>query len=671
MRRLVASAVCVFASSLALCAPAPTAGPIPAAPVPVEYFTRYDELGGFKISPSGEYVAYMTGKYGRSMVAVLSLQEKKIIGGVRCPDSFEIYDFDWVSRTRLIYRIAERQAGMAKPTVTGEILAMDFDGGRQKLIYGYRAGDEPTATSLRGHEASYATPEIISPLKGDDKNILIAEHPWRHRADGWYYDPDAKPTVYRLDVFDGRKERVDAAPLAGATMLVDRSEHIRVAIGRNEESRLAVSWKPDPRSAWTAFELPGFREESIEPCIFGEDNQSLLFTGVRDGETYRALYSLDLKSKDVRKVFGFERASVGKLLLDFSGTRLVGVAGYADRPIYHWLSSEDPATKIYGALFGAFPEKQVSVTSTSEDGRLAVVFVNSDTDPGQYYLFDTQTMKGKLLRLVRKWIDPQTMRPKTSFTMKARDGMELHGYVTRPAGDGPFPLVVLPHGGPYGVRDTWGFDWEVQVLASRGYAVLQVNFRGSGGYGMDFEAAGNHEWGARMQDDVTDATRWAIEQKIALADRTCIFGASYGGYAALMGAVREPKLYRCAIGYAGVYDLELMLTSADVPRSKSGRAYLETALGSDHAELRSRSPVHGAQQIEVPVLLIHGKEDWRADFQQAKRMKAALESNRKQFEWMALSGEGHGAYDEQTRREVYERVLQFLERNLAPPNAPR
>jgi dipeptidyl aminopeptidase/acylaminoacyl peptidase len=229
--------------------------------------------------------------------------------------------------------------------------------------------------------------------------------------------------------------------------------------------------------------------------------------------------------------------------------------------------------------------------------------------------------------------------------------------------------VVMPHGGPHGVRDWWEFDWEVQLLANRGYAVLQVNFRGSGGYGRDFEAAGYGEWGAKMQDDVTDATRWAIEQKIAPADRTCIYGISYGGFAALMGAAREPELYRCAIGYAGVYDLELMWESGDVPDSRRGRAYLERVLGTDVAKLRAQSPVHNAQNIKAPVLLIHGKADGRADYEHAQRMKAALEKNNKKVEWLSLGREGHGIYDENTRREVYERILQFLDANLKTPQS--
>jgi dipeptidyl aminopeptidase/acylaminoacyl peptidase len=285
-------------------------------------------------------------------------------------------------------------------------------------------------------------------------------------------------------------------------------------------------------------------------------------------------------------------------------------------------------------------------------------------DPGAYYLFDTQTMKADFLRAARKWINATTMHPKEPFAMKARDGLLMHGYLTKPSGNGPYPMVVLPHGGPHGIRDEWEFDWEVQLLANRGYAVLQLNYRGSGGYGEAFEKAGYLEWGAKMQDDITDATKWAIDNKHADANRICIYGASYGGYAALMGAVREPTLYKCAIGYAGVYDLELMFSSGDTPRYKSGRDYLELALGKDKESLHARSPVYNADKIQVPVLLIHGKADWRAAYEQATRMKAALEKNKKQYEWMALGSEGHGVYDEESRQEVYARIVTFLDKYL-------
>lgn len=636
----------------------------PVGVLPLEAFTRHDEFGTIKISPDGQFVALSTGKYGRTALVFIDLKEKKIVSGVRAAERFEIDDFYWVSSDRLIYLIAERQPGTSRPTLTGEIFAVDRDGRRHEQIYGYRAAEVSTSTKIKGRSSSYATPEIISVTKNDEKSILIAEYPWRGIGGYWRYNPDAKPIVTRLDVYSGAKRSLGLAPLAGATILVDRNDEVRFAFGENEQFNLAVSWKPQPGAEWSAFELPGFREQSIQPRRFSSDNHSVLFTGVREGEAFAALYRLDLKTKAVEAVHAFENGDVDGVVSDFADREIVGVVGYRDKPVYHWLNQADPAARLYSSLQRAFPGQSVRLTSVTDDGRLAIVFVSSDINPGDYYLFDVPAMKAEYLRSAREWIDPRRMRQKEPVAFAARDGLPLHGYLTRPAGDGPHPLVVLPHGGPHSVRDTWGFDWEVQLLASRGYTVLQVNFRGSGGYGMDFQAAGYREWGGKMQDDVTDATRWAIEQKIATPERICIFGASYGGYAALMGAVREPALYRCAIGFAGVYDLELMLSSADIPDSRSGRAYLDLALGNDVTFLRSRSPVHNAQQIQIPVLLVHGKEDWRVDYEQATRMKSALEQNRKEVEWMSLGREGHGIYDEETRREVYERVLNFLDRHL-------
>jgi len=455
-------------------------------------------------------------------------------------------------------------------------------------------------------------------------------------------------------------------PLANASVMVDRQDQVRFAIGSDEHSNLAISWKPDPSGPWQAFALPDFKDESVTPELFSEDNQSVYFTGVHDNESLTSLYKLDLNTREVSKVYSAEGADISHLITDLSRKRIIGVVTEVDKPVAHWLDETDRATRIHRALNKAFPGQTISIVSTSHDGLRAIVFVHSDVNPGDYYLFDTQAMKADYFFSASRWIAPQQMHGKEPFAFKARDGVELHGYLTRPGNVGPYPTVVLPHGGPYEVRDRWNYDWEVQLLANRGYAVLQVNFRGSGGYGMDFESSGYREWGGKMQDDITDATHWAIDNKLADTDRICIFGASYGGYAALMGAVREPKLYRCAIGYAGIYDLDLMFSSGDIPQSRLGRDYLNKVLGNDVAQLRSRSPAFNAAQIQIPVLLIHGKEDWRADFKQAKTMKAALEANHKEFEWMALSREGHGVYDEETRREVYERILKFLDRYLQP-----
>jgi dipeptidyl aminopeptidase/acylaminoacyl peptidase len=228
-------------------------------------------------------------------------------------------------------------------------------------------------------------------------------------------------------------------------------------------------------------------------------------------------------------------------------------------------------------------------------------------------------------------------------------------------------MVVMPHGGPFGIFDQWSFDEDTQMLAEAGYAVLRINFRGSDNYGASFRRAGAREWGARMQDDLTDATRWAIEQGIADPARICIYGASYGGYAALMGAAREPDLYRCAIGYVGVYDLEAK--HRDNSRAARWlRNWSDDWMGERDA-LDARSPVLLAAQIKAPVLLVAGGEDSTAPIAHSKKMERALRHAGKPVETLYVSSEGHGFYTEEHRREYYTRLLDFLARHLGGATA--
>lgn len=416
--------------------------------------------------------------------------------------------------------------GNAFPTFTGEMAAIDRDGRRHEFIYGYRAGEKQTGTRLGVCESTYADASLISTLEDDPDEILIAEYPWKVLGNTIYSDPDAKPVISRLNVYNGRKRRIDTAPLAAARLLADQNDDVRFAVGYDANSRLAVSWKRTPDAPWEIFELPGFRDESVEPHHFTGDNRSVLFTGVREGESLHALYRLDLQTQTVEKVFGHESVDVEGIITDLHDDAVIGVRVHTDKPEHHWIAPDDPMARAYRMLERAFPGQTVSIASITRDGKTAIVFVRSDVNPGEYYLFDVEKRHAVFAHAARAWIDPRQMRPKEPIRLTARDGLPLHGYITRPAGKGPHPMIVLPHGGPHGVRDRWASDPEVQLFANRGYAVLQINYRGSGGYGMDFEAAGYLEWGGKIQDDITDATRWAIEQGIADADRICSWGGA-------------------------------------------------------------------------------------------------------------------------------------------------
>jgi dipeptidyl aminopeptidase/acylaminoacyl peptidase len=673
MRQQVVAALVAIAFAAGAAATDTTRAPgAAAAQLPLEHFTRHDEFGDVKISPDGEYLSMTAGKYGRSAIAFVRRSDRKVVGGARAPEGQEIDECHWVAPTRVICMIASRMPGVAAPMLTGEIIALNVDGSEHKQIYGYSMGAANAGTIIRGPESSYATSTLVSTLPKDARNVLITEQPWRESGATrrtLSYDPDAQPRITLLDTYSGRKKPLGTAPLSSARVLVDREEQARFAVGWNEQGRLAVSWRPQAEAPWREFELAGFERESIAPLRFAADNRSVYFTGARENQSRVGLHRVVLDTGQVETLSAGTADVVG-IVTDLRDEEVIGYATYSDRLARAWLPGNHPDQRFYESVQRAFPGQTVRVTSRTDGGRLVLLHVSSDVNPGEYYLMDAMAMKADFLQASRKWIDPRAMRPKEPFSLKARDGLDLHGYLTRPAGAGPYPLVVLPHGGPHGIRDHWDFDSEVQLLASRGYAVLQVNFRGSGGYGLAFEKAGYREWGARMQDDLTDATRWAIAQGIARPGRICLYGASYGGYAALMGVAREPDLYRCAIGLAGVYDLELLRSSGDIPGSRFGKAYLDKVLGDDAAVLRSRSPTHLAAAIRAPVMLIHGKVDTRADYAHAKAMKDALEQHDKPFEWVALSGEGHGIYDESTRVEVYDRILAFLARHLGQAGEP-
>ncbi|MGH8027188.1 MAG: alpha/beta hydrolase family protein, partial [Pseudoxanthomonas sp.] len=300
---------------------------------------------------------------------------------------------------------------------------------------------------------------------------------------------------------------------------------------------------------------------------------------------------------------------------------------------------------------------------------LLVVRTWSDTSPGDYYLYDTEDRRADLIFSQRSWFDSERMAPLRAIELKARDGLTLRGYLTVPKGAEAknLPMVVVPHGGPYGVFDEWGFDDEAQMLSQAGYAVLRINFRGSGNHGRRFLNAGAREWGLKMQDDVTDATRWAIEQKIADPGRICIYGASYGGYAALAGVSKEPDLYRCAVGYVGVYDLTMM-HRVESRESTSMRNWTADWLGQRDS-LAAVSPTNTAARIKAPVFLAAGGEDETAPIAHSKRMAKALKASGVAVETLYFDTEGHGFYTEPHRREFYTKLLDFLSRNIGGAKA--
>jgi dipeptidyl aminopeptidase/acylaminoacyl peptidase len=287
-------------------------------------------------------------------------------------------------------------------------------------------------------------------------------------------------------------------------------------------------------------------------------------------------------------------------------------------------------------------------------------------NPGDYYLFDTQKNELKYLASSRKWVDPAQMSAMEPIEYKSRDGLTIHGYLTVPKGKDKknLPLVVLPHQGPHDERNVWEFDPQVQLLASRGIAVLQVNYRGSSGYGSEFEEAGYRHWGGAVQHDIIDGVNFLFDQGIADKKRVCILGASFGGYSALQSAILEPDMFQCAVGVMGMYDLPKMFEAGELSESDAGLSYLKKVLGDEPAKLSAISPSYNVDKLKVPVFIVHGGEDKKAPIEQAESLVNALKKKGKDYSYYVLENEGHGFYTATSRAQYYEKVLAFLSQHL-------
>jgi len=468
-------------------------------------------------------------------------------------------------------------------------------------------------------------------------------------------------------VYTGRKKKVAGGPGINAQFLADAKGEVRFAVAPDNEFLPKVYYRKSSAVGWKrfAFAAAATSGDTLLPIAFNPDGQKVY--ALSDiGASTTGLVSINLQDSTQSEIFRDPGVDISAVYYDRYLRDVYSVSTDADLPVMHVCCGAPSLGKLQKQIDIAFPGQRAEITSRSRDGKLATILVSSDRDPGDFFLYDGQHKKLQYLLSRRDWLDPEQMAAVKPVSFPARDGTTLHGYLTFPRGrkHRDLPGIVLVHGGPHAVRDFWTFDAEVQLLANRGYAVLQVNYRGSGGYGKAFERAGYHQWGKLMQDDVTDATHWLVDQGIADAKRLCIYGDSYGGYAALMGVVREPDLYRCAVGIAGVYDLTLMFDKGDIQQMWGGAGYLKRVLGEDESTLKVHSPVYHADAIKAKVMLIHGGVDRRVPIAHARAMRDALIAAGNPPKWLTQADEGHGFYRQDHLESMYRKILEFLDENI-------
>ncbi len=617
------------------------------AEVPLTDFARHAQYLNVKLSPDGEHLAATAIVRNKTVLALIRLNDLKGVN-LRPLDRDDVVDFWWIGQ-RVVFSVTQRIFGLDGVFADGELYGIDADGSNKKIVYSWRAS--------RG---SQGLARVAGRL-AEDAKLLVDITPLGHCD----RDHGPFPTAQSLDAGDNLKI-LATAPICGADFVADNHDVVRFAYAIDEDQALKVFYRGKPSDSWQLLFDEAKTHARYVPLRFNRDETQVYFSCPGENGV-GGICGWDSHDHKMRAIWSGVDAGPEELLATFDERDAFAVASAPGRPALTLLDRQAMEADLFKTLQQEFPGQQVVLGDHSADGAKVIVHVSSDRNPGEFYLYDRGTHKLSFLLASRPWIKPEQMASQEPVDLEARDGTKLHGYLTRPtrqpAGKA-LPLVVYAHGGPYEIRDRWEFDPYAQVLATHGYAVLQVNFRGSGGYGDAFVKAGLREWGGKMQDDITDATRWAIAQGVADPRRICIFGGSYGGYAALEGVVREPDLYRCAIGYAGVYDLRMMFSQGDIPNTRFGKNYLKMALGEDKQELVERSPVSHADRIKAKVMLIAGGADDRVPDSHARAMQAELKAHGNDPEWLYDRTEGHGFYSEEHVAQLFERVLAFLDRNI-------
>jgi dipeptidyl aminopeptidase/acylaminoacyl peptidase len=634
-----------------------------AAP-PIEEFTALPVYDNLSISPGGTHLALAQHQGSNSLLTIVNFPAMTPDKGISGGRETDVGNIDWVNEKTLLVE-PFRLLGGIKPfkVGAGEVVRVDVGTGKTDLIFGQFADQKNTGSYAGKKQPTYKLGRVLT-TRTDDPNEVMVET--------FGYQPGIETNgVYRLDIRNGKVDAVATSLIPDGRFMVGANHRVSVHYGQNAEGKQVVYYLPDRKSpgccAWEERVTSDDEHGLFRPVAWsGKGNEFYALDG-RDSPT-TGIVMWDAQSNAQRLLYRNPDMNMYLAGTDSDGRPWV-FAGSGDHSTFWYPDPDHPLARMHHTLVQGLPNDLVTVVSHTDDFSVAVVRIESPRRPPTYLVVDVKSAKPLQVMPTHPNLKAQDLAPVEHIEFAARDGLKIDGYLTTPrAADGKsgrtMPTVVVLHGGPYGIYDDFSYDFERQLFASRGYAVLQINFRGSGGRGREFERAGYRQWGRAMQDDVTDGVHWAVKNGVADANRICVYGASYGAYSALEGAVREPDMFKCAIGMSGVYDLPLMFDKGDVQEDRRGVKYLKDALGEDMADLRSRSPVYNAKAIKAKVLLIHGGDDVRAPLEHAKRMREALIAAGNPPEWILRGAEVHGFYNDADRVEAYSRMLEFLDHNI-------
>lgn len=599
--------------------------------LPVEHFFKLPEKTNFQLSPDGEYYAYLA-PWERRMNIFISNFEGQDISRLTSVKERNISGFGWASNQTIIY-------------------ARDNEGDENYHIW---------SVNIETKEAKDLTPfegvraEIIDILRDDDEHVLITlnkNHPQ-------IFDP------YRLNILNGHLEQLASNDPEKPIMswMTNHDGKLLVATQLEDGVNAILLYRSSEDEPFSEVLRTDYKTE-VRPFFFDFENPNILWTGSNVGRDKIALVRLDLNTGEEVGSPVFEHDEVDISSAGYSKVRRIPttVSYTTDKPEYHFL--DDSRAALQKKLEALVPGEKISVVSSNKAENKIIVRSFSDLTRGSYYTYDATSDAFHKICDISPWIEPSTMSSQKPISFTSRDGLTIHGYLTLPENfDGqPIPIVLNPHGGPWH-RDTWGFNPEVQLFASRGYGVLQINFRGSTGYGRKFWEASFKQWGQDMQNDLTDGVQWLIDQGIADPAKVAIYGGSYGGYATLAGVCYTPELYCCAIDYVGVSNLFTFMNTVP-PYWEPFLKMMYEMVGDPEADkdmMTQFSPALNADNIKVPLFVIQGANDPRVNIDESDQIVRNLRGRGIDVPYLVKYDEGHGFHNEENQFEVYKAMLGFL-----------
>jgi len=602
--------------------------------IPLEDFFRNPDKTSYQISPNGEYFSYKAPYESRMNIFVKKRGADEALRLTSETDR-DIAGYFWPNNEQILY--------------------IKDDGGNENWKL-YSVNIDGTGLICYTDFDNVRT-EILEDLPEIPDEVIIG----MNKRNPQVFDP------YRLNIKTGDMEMLAENPGNIQSWIFDHDGKLRAAIAIVDGINSQILYRDTEKDEFTPVLTTNFKE-TVSPMFFTFDNKNV-YALSNLGRDKVAVVIFDIKNgKELEILYENPDYDISGLHYSRKRKELTSASYQSFKRERHFF--DEKTKSLFSKLTGHLPGYELGISASNKAEDVFIVRTYSDRSLGSYYIYDENNDEVDKIVEVSPWIDENEMATVNPITYTSRDGMKIHGYLTLPKGytmesAEKLPVVVNPHGGPW-ARDSWGFNSEVQFLANRGYAVFQMNFRGSTGYGREFWEASFKQWGLSMQDDITDGVNWLIEKGIADEERIAIYGASYGGYATLMGIVKDPDLYAAAVDYVGVSNLFTFMKTIP-PYWEPYLDMMYEMVGhpeKDSAYMAANSPVLQAHKIETPLFIAQGANDPRVNKAESDQMVEALKERGITVEYMVKENEGHGFYNEENRFDFYREMEKFLGENL-------